>query len=477
MFRTIRSRLWLTYAVLITVLLSVFFIGLLVALGRSPFFYRQAITRIRVAGTAVATRLDALLVQNPERISRLISREADNRQMRFVLLTTKGKTEVDSSPGDLLPILKPPIQGEGELDSLAINTYKDKSGKVWLYNLTQVNSNYVLLTVIPRPRILLRNIVLDDVIGPVFRIGILALVLAILFSWGMTRWVSKPLQHMSAVARSVEAGQYQEMPLEGPQEVKQLGSALNEMMHRLSASQQSQRDFVANVSHELKTPLTSIQGFSQAILDGAAHSPEEIRQAAEIIYNESARLHRLTMDLLSLARLEAGTADMQMVNFNLKQMLGRIVEKLNPQAKKGEVTLKINVIDNLSIEGDIDCLEQVFTNLIDNGINFTPSDSQVVVNGVLSEKFLILHVIDNGPGIDPSQRNRVFERFYQVDQARRGGTQRGTGLGLAIARQIILAHHGEIWVEGESGQGADFVVKLPILQSSNLNKRLPEKGV
>jgi signal transduction histidine kinase len=234
------------------------------------------------------------------------------------------------------------------------------------------------------------------------------------------------------------------------------------MSQRVQASQQSQREFVANVSHELKTPLTSIQGFAQAVLDGAAQTPEALQQAAGVIYNEASRMNRLVMDLLSLARLEAGTADLQSAPVNMDLLLRGVVEKFTPQAQAAQVDLREDIHDVPGLIGDGDRLAQVFTNLVDNAIKFTPPGGQVTVTAQPEDGWVTVRVVDSGPGIAPEDQARIFERFYQVDKSRRGGTGRGVGLGLAIAQQIVLAHHGKIWVESQSGQGSCFMVKLPL---------------
>jgi len=252
--------------------------------------------------------------------------------------------------------------------------------------------------------------------------------------------------------------------LDGPREVQQLGEALNEMAHKVQTSQQSQREFLANVSHEFKTPLTSIQGFSQAILDGAVQTPDALKQAAGVIFQESSRMFRLVMDLLSLARLEAGTADLQRTPLDLTALLRSIVEKFSIQAQKGKVILTADLAPNLAIIGDGDRLAQVFTNLVDNALKFTPENGQVTVRASQQDGSVIASVIDTGIGIDPKDQPRIFERFYQVDKSRKGGVGRGVGLGLAIAAQIIAAHGGRIWLNSQPGLGTTFSISIPLAQ-------------
>jgi signal transduction histidine kinase len=252
---------------------------------------------------------------------------------------------------------------------------------------------------------------------------------------------------------------------QGPHEVQDLTRAFNSMIERVHSSQQSQRDFVANVSHELKTPLTSIQGFAQAILDDTADTPEARKQAAQIIYNESARMHRMALDLLDLARLEAGTADLKMSTVDVGVLLRSIVEKFSPQATKAGVDLRLDISDNLPVlVADGDRLAQVFTNLVDNALKFTPVHGQVTLSAKKAGAELELSVADSGVGVESEALSRLFDRFYQVDasRSRAGGEGHGAGLGLAIVKEIVQAHGGKIGVRSQVGHGTTFTIQLPL---------------
>jgi two-component system sensor histidine kinase ResE len=243
------------------------------------------------------------------------------------------------------------------------------------------------------------------------------------------------------------------------------------MSARLHASQQSQRDFVANVSHELKTPLTSIQGFAQAILDGTASTPEEQQQAAQVVYDESGRMYRMVLDLLELARLDAGTVEFEVGEVDLGLLLQAVVERFAPQSSQAEVEL-VSAVEGLPpVTGDGDRLAQVFNNLVDNALKHTPPGGQVQLEGKMEGGQVLVSVKDNGPGIPEDELSRIFERFYQLDKSRRGGPTHGSGLGLAIANQIVHAHRGEISVRSIVGVGSEFIVRLPIVQP-NLGTRM-----
>jgi two-component system sensor histidine kinase ResE len=235
------------------------------------------------------------------------------------------------------------------------------------------------------------------------------------------------------------------------------------MISRVDSSQKSQKDFVADVSHELKTPLTSIQGFAQAILDNTADTPESRTHAAQIIFDESGRMHRMALDLLDLARLESGIADLKMTKVDMTALLQNIVEKFTPRAQQANVNLQLNNVERLpALVGDGDRLAQVFTNLVDNALKFTPEGGQVTLSAKNVGAEMELSVTDTGPGVPKEALPRLFDRFYQVDESRAGGAHHSTGLGLAIVKEIVQAHGGRIGVRSQVGQGTTFTINLPL---------------
>jgi signal transduction histidine kinase len=248
------------------------------------------------------------------------------------------------------------------------------------------------------------------------------------------------------------------------------------MADKVRDTQQIQRDFLANVSHELKTPLTSIQGFSQAIKDGLTADTESIRKSASTIFDESNRMARMVSELLDLARIETGQIVMRSESIKIDQLLWSVIERMTLRAQHNHVTLQNDVPSGLpQILGDGDRLAQVFNNLIDNALKHTPSGGRVSVSArALSGSSVIrrgkawpggveIAVADTGAGIPPEDLSRIFERFYQVDKSRARSTSGGSlGLGLAIVKEIVTAHGGTIKAESVVGLGTRFIVTLPM---------------
>ncbi|GAB6929931.1 hypothetical protein JCM10914A_39140 [Paenibacillus sp. JCM 10914] len=227
-------------------------------------------------------------------------------------------------------------------------------------------------------------------------------------------------------------------------------------------------DFIANVSHEIRTPLSMMQGYSEALLDGMAPSPEESRELIQVIHEESLRMGRLVKDLLDLTRMEAGHAEMSLRLVDVGDLCDRVYRKFMVRAKEREIDLNWSKPDhNLELEAaDEDKLEQVLTNLLDNAFRHTPSGKQIKISANRiwqgEGEAVEVKISDQGVGIPPDDLPFVFERFYKADKARVRGETVGTGIGLAIVKNIVSAHHGTISATSEVGIGTVFKMSIPV---------------
>lgn len=235
------------------------------------------------------------------------------------------------------------------------------------------------------------------------------------------------------------------------------------------------KDFVANVSHEIRTPLSMVQGYSEALLDDIAASPEERRELVQVIHDESLRMGRLVKDLLDLARMEAGHLEMTFQPVDINSLLSRVYRKFAALAKERNINLtKSDENPALILEaGDGDRLEQVLTNLMDNALRHTPSGASITLDAARIDgakgDYLEIKVADEGQGIPREDLPYIFERFYKADKARKRDTNTGgTGLGLAIVKNLIEAHTGTIQAISEQGKGTTFTIKLPVAANRKL---------
>ena len=222
------------------------------------------------------------------------------------------------------------------------------------------------------------------------------------------------------------------------------------------------QDFVANVSHEFKTPLTAIQGFAETLLSGALEDPRNNRRFLEIIRDHAARLAGLTDDLLKLARIEAGKLEVEFVPVNILELVEQCAETALLKASRKQIAFETDVPSGLpAIRGDASLLREVLQNLLDNAIQYTPEAGRIRVSVAVNAREAVIAVSDTGVGIPLADQERIFERFYRVDAAR-SREAGGTGLGLSIAKHIVEAHGGRLWVESEVGHGSKFSFSISL---------------
>lgn len=455
MFSSLRSRLWLSYAILIVTALVVVTIVLLLYLASNPVLYRQTETRLKAA-EGILSAQPGLLTQ-PQPVDRL-GTIADAFNVRVLVFNQNGALLKDTGGNKAAISLPSPL-----LVPRAAPTVRDFSGKLWLYSVSSLPDGNWLMVVAPRPRVAILAILTDELFLPLAEGGLIALLLSLILAFVIARWVADPLQQIIATARTIPSASVKSVSEGGPREVRELTRSFNAMLARVLSTQNSQRDFVANVSHELKTPLTSVQGFAQALLDGTADTPEARHQAAQVIYNEAGRMRRMALDLLDLARLDSGTADLKMASVDMTALLNGVMEKFSPLASKAGVNLHLDLANDLPIlNGDGDRLAQVFTNLVDNALKFTPRAGTVAIRAVQDRGEVQVSVSDTGEGIPADAIPHIFDRFYQADSARAGGEKHGAGLGLAIVHDFVVAHGGRISVRSAPGRGTAFIVHLPL---------------
>ena len=229
----------------------------------------------------------------------------------------------------------------------------------------------------------------------------------------------------------------------------------------LKKLEQMRKDFVANVSHELKTPITSIKGFSETLLDGAMENKQTLNDFLNIILKESDRLQSLIQELLDLSKIEKQGFSLSIQQLDLAVVLEDVVAIMKGKAAEKEIVLEYKRGDEpVYVEGDVHRLKQVFINIISNAISYTPKQGAVHISSANSGSTVSTEIRDTGIGIEAIEIPRIFERFYRIDKARSRNSG-GTGLGLAIVKHLVEAHKGTIAVKSEVGRGTSFIIELP----------------
>lgn len=228
----------------------------------------------------------------------------------------------------------------------------------------------------------------------------------------------------------------------------------------LKRVEEMRKDFVANVSHELKTPITSIRGFAETLIDGAAEDKELRAQFLSIILMESQRLQSLVHDLLELSKLDKEEIQFKYARVNMAQLIQEVLPIVRQQSAEKNINFQSTIADDIEIDGDHELLKQLFLNLLSNAIHYTSDGGEVILEITNQEEAIRILVADTGIGIPQEMQTRIFERFFRVDWARSRNTG-GTGLGLAIVKHIVEAHMGTIQVKSEENVGTSIVVVIP----------------
>lgn len=244
------------------------------------------------------------------------------------------------------------------------------------------------------------------------------------------------------------------------------------VLHDITAVRRLERmrsEFVANVSHELKTPVAAVKGFAETLLAGAMNDKETAKSFLQIIFDESERLNRLIGDILELSKIESKRIPLHFSPVHLRAFLENTLHVMKSEAQKKKIEMELQVADDLYIEADEDRLRQILINLLSNGINYTPEGGKVKVKALplLAENEkepdrVRIVVADTGIGIPKKDLPRIFERFYRVDKAR-SRSSGGTGLGLSIVKHLVELHKGQISVDSEVGVGSKFIIDLPMI--------------
>lgn len=300
--------------------------------------------------------------------------------------------------------------------------------------------------------------------------GALAAGIALVVARWLARGMTQPLRDMAAAAHRMETGDYsRRVHTRSRDEVGQLATAFNRMSAELQNLEQSRRDLVANVSHELKTPIAAIRAHLENLLDGVEQPDPKTLQ---VMLTQTERLARLIEQLLELSRLESGELPLLREETPLAPLVTQVLSEIEVARSDRGVVVESEVpIDLPPVDADRERVHQVLFNLVDNAVRFTPSGGAVTVSAQRHNGSVEVRVADTGSGIPPEHLPRLFERFYRADPAR-SREDGGTGIGLAIARSVVEAHGGHIRAESELGAGSVFTFDLPVALAAK-NRREP----
>jgi two-component system sensor histidine kinase BaeS len=286
-----------------------------------------------------------------------------------------------------------------------------------------------------------------------FGSGGLALITALAGSLWLARRIARPLRQMELATRAIAGGDFdRRLPITSQDEIGRLADSINRMALDLARLEAARREFIAKISHDLRTPLTAIKGFVVNLQDTA---PAEMQPTLATMDQEADRLVRLVNDLLTLSRLQRGELRLRLAPADLVQVVRSAASLASAKAERLGVTLSLDLPDDLPLVlADADRLEQVAVNLLDNAIKFTPPGGTVQVCLGEAGRQVVVRVLDDGRGLTAEEAARAFEPYYR-------GPEGGAGLGLSIAREIVAAHGGRIWLTARPEGGAEAGFSLP----------------
>jgi signal transduction histidine kinase len=290
--------------------------------------------------------------------------------------------------------------------------------------------------------------------------GLVAIMMSAVGSAYYARMAANSIRRLQDAARKVADGNFEtQIPLASVGQYRQLARTFNEMQRRLAELDSARKQFIANASHELRTPVTAIRAAAETLLDGNLQLTPDAREFVQMIARHADRLSRLTEDLLDLSKLETGAWKPQIGPVQLAPLAETVLDLFRERAAEKGIALQADVPERLRANADRRALEQVLVNLLDNAVKFTPKEGRVTLLGDGLGPTVMLSVVDSGPGIDPQHQARIFERFYRAD-AGRSRELGGTGLGLAIVKHLSQAMGGEAGLES-TRNGSRFWVRLP----------------
>ena len=310
-------------------------------------------------------------------------------------------------------------------------------------------------------------------VGAIFRMFFFATLFAFAFTFMIIYMVSsrltRPLREMSLAAKMYATGDFSKrinirrpgIRIFGQDETDELVQAFNSMAQALASLEMSRRSFVANVSHELKTPMTTIGGFIDGILDGTIEQEKE-QQYLKVVSDEVKRLSRLVTGMLNMSKLEAGELDLKPQKFDISDMLFRTLLGFEQVIDKKHIEIRgLDTISANHVTADKDMINQVVYNLVDNAVKFTPEGGYIEVSSKADQEKIIVKIRNSGKGVPGEELDKIFERFYKIDKSRSFDVK-GAGMGLYLCKTIIELHGGNIIARSEEGEYTEFIFQLPL---------------
>jgi two-component system phosphate regulon sensor histidine kinase PhoR len=461
-------------ALVFLILLSVFIMHLFVSRRLGEHFENKMTESLRLNAQLVGDILkDDLRNGRYDLVQQAVSRVSGEINERITVIGPQGRVLADSERDPA--VMENHSERQEVLDAMAYgfghstrmsDTLKHPMKYVAVCIEDNTHKLAVIRLAVPEAKV---NLELHRIYTAVLAGALVAIVIALLMAYFISSSITLPILALRRAAYRITQGDLaHRVHIKSRDELGQLAQSLNTMAQTLQERMVDQQrldrartDFVANVSHELKTPLTLIKGYIETLEDRAMHDAQQARRFIRIISEHADRLGNLIDDLLSLGELESSKDSIERRPADLKKLADDVALGFgHALAKKGHTLSITTEGQDVTASVDADKMEQVLVNLIDNAVKYTPANGQIQIHLVDQGTSVQITVKDNGIGIAKEHVRRVFERFYRVDKAR-SRELGGTGLGLGIAKHIVLGHRGTIDIESQLGNGTAFIVTLP----------------
>jgi signal transduction histidine kinase len=455
-------------------LIVVFVLNFFVALKLSDNFEQKISEKLKSNAILVGDLLRADLIDGAqETVQQETERLAEKLDLRITVVDAHGKVLADSANepsmmgnhSDRLEVVEALDTGFGQS-----TRFSDTLNYSMKYVAVRVSRGDNVLGIV-RFALPLSQVQLE--IRTIYRVvlfgAIAAVAIALTVAYFVSRSITRPIMQMKETAEQIAKGDFtHRVRIGSKDELRGLADSLNKMADELQQKMEDLRrmdrirtDFVANVSHELKTPLTLIKGYTETLQGEVIGDEAKARRFVSIIMEHADRLGNIVDDLLSLSELESSKDSIDKTQFDLKKLIDDISLGFDRALANKKQTLSVETQgDDFTINADRDKIEQVLVNLLDNAIKYTGESGRIELSIVEHDREICIAVRDDGIGIAIEHIGRIFERFYRADKAR-SRELGGTGLGLSIAKHIVLAHKGTITIESEPGKGTTVLVTLP----------------
>ncbi|MBA2680690.1 MAG: HAMP domain-containing histidine kinase [Ktedonobacteraceae bacterium] len=477
---SLKSKLVLSY--LLVILGTVLVLSLAVSLAVQNYIKNQQIESLRQSAAYLAREAEGRYQYNGGWNTVAFSSVAPSQPMLLILVDAKDNPLLCSQPDDFDGSNCSNPQVKHEL----VNSLQDQSTSSGDIQISTRDGNFSFIYIsvplkagdqtigalfLTQPQFSPRGGLLPQINRSILLAGLIVAAIAALCSYLLVRRFMRPVESLTLAAERMKYGNYtQRVPSPNSQdELGQLALTFNEMASTIEADvtelrrqDEVRRDLIANIAHDLATPLTAIQGLSEALADDVISDPTARQETAQLIGREVQRLRRMVADVRQMTSLEAGQTPLDLAPLDLQSLVDETLLVLKPECEQMGITLYNDVPDDIpQVQVDSDRVIQVLLNLLDNARRHTPDGGSIRVGARAQDSHIEVWVSDTGSGIDPADLPHIFERFYRADRSRTTTTG-GSGLGLSIVKAIITAHSGTVSAESTLSQGTRIMFTLPV---------------